>query len=108
MEYEKWELEIYRQETGAEPFMDWIDSLSPTVSNRILARLNRVRLGNFGDSKAIGKGLYELKFMIGPGYRIYYGRIGKRIVLLLTGGDKSSQKADIKKAYEYWEDYRNG
>jgi len=73
---------------------------------KILTRLDRLRLGNFGDCEPIGAGAYELRIHYGPGIRIYYSRVENKIVLLLCGGDKSSQVRDINKAKEYLEDYR--
>jgi putative addiction module killer protein len=67
---------------------------------RILARIRRLSLGNFGDAKAVGGGISELRIDYGPGYRIYFARRGAALVLLLTGGDKSRQQADIAKARE--------
>ena len=75
---------------------------------RILVRLNRVRLGNFGDSKSVGDGVFELRMSFGPGYRLYFGREGEAMVLLLCGGDKSTQSKDIARAKDYWADYRSG
>ncbi len=73
---------------------------------KIDIKIARFRLGNFGDSKSLGQGVYELRIHFGPGYRIYYGLDGQMIVLLLCGGDKSTQKKDIKKAKTFWEDYK--
>ena len=70
------------------------------------ARIARLRSGNFGDSKPIGGGASENRIHYGPGYRIYYGVDGKDVILLLYGGDKSSQDADIKLAQQYWDDYK--
>jgi len=62
-------------------------------------------LGNLGNSKSVGEGVCELKIDFGPGYRVYFGQLGSTIVLLLCGGDKSTQEQDIRKAYEYWKEY---
>jgi len=72
-----------------------------------LTRLDRLKLGNFGDSKALQEGVCELRIHYGSGIRIYYGKVGNRVVLLLCGGDKGSQKRDIAKAKEYWKDYQS-
>jgi len=69
------------------------------------ARLARVRLGLFGNAKPLGGGVGELKFDVGPGYRIYFGKDGKTIVILLHAGDKKRQSDDIETAREFWEDY---
>lgn len=73
----------------------------------IAVRLARVRLGNFGDSKSVGAGVRELRIGVGAGYRVYFGRDGEAVVILLCGGDKGSQKRDIETAKEYWADYRS-
>lgn len=70
-------------------------------------RLDRLKLGNFGDCKTLQEGVSELRIHYGPGIRIYYGKIGNRIVLLLCGGDKDSQDNDINKAKEYLKDYQS-
>lgn len=96
----------YTSTEGYIPFEEWLFSLKDTVARTlILKRLNRVRMGNFGDCRSLRGGLWELKSDFGPGYRIYYGEDGLRLVILLMGGDKSSQSKDIQKAREYWKDY---
>ncbi len=72
---------------------------------RIRTRLDRLELGNFGDYKAVGQGVFELRFHFGPAYRVYFAQDGKTIIVLLIGGDKSSQSKDINLAQTYWEDY---
>ncbi len=67
--------------------------------------MNRVELGNFGDAKPVGSGVMELRLSFGSSYRIYYGIDGDELVVLLTGGDKSTQDLDIKLAHTYWSDY---
>ena len=92
---------------GKNPFRDWLRNLRDVSARaKIRVRLNRVRLGNFGDAKAVGEGLCELRVPHGPGYRVYFARAGQTVVLLLCGGDKSSQVKDIKVAREYWLDYQ--
>lgn len=77
----------------------WFAALrDPQAKARVLTRLRRLSLGNFGDSKALGSGLNEMRIDYGPGYRIYFARRGDTLVLLLTGGDKSRQRADIEQA----------
>ena len=71
-----------------------------------MCRLERVRAGNFGDSSSVGEGVFELRLHFGAGYRIYYGRWGDEIVVLLCGGSKRTQKRDIPRAKQYWEDYK--
>ena len=71
-----------------------------------MSRLDRLKEGNFGDHKAVGEGVYELRFFFGSGYRVYFGKSGDKLILLLCGGNKSSQQRDIKKAKHYWNDYQ--
>ena len=71
----------------------------------VRARLNRIRLGNFGDCKSVGGGVEELRVDFGPGYRVYYGREGQLVVILLCGGSKRTQARDILRAQKYWKEY---
>ena len=99
-------IEIYVTQNGKKPFIDWLESLKDkTVRYRIKERLDRVALGNLGDYKIIENQVYEFRFAFGSGYRIYFGKEGDNIILLLCGGNKSSQKKDIKNAIAYWKDY---
>ena len=83
-----------------------IESLKDkSVRYRIKERLDRVAIGNIGDHEPVGNGVMELRLHFGSGYRIYYGEDGEEIILLLCGGDKSSQAKDIKKAHLFWRDY---
>jgi len=80
-------------------FDDWLDNLkNRTAVLRIAARIDRIEQGNFGDTKSITDEISELRFLFGSGYRIYYILEEKTVILLLNGGDKSSQRKDIKKA----------
>lgn len=91
-------------ETGA--FARWLDELRDRQAQlRIVARLARFARGNLGDVKALGGGLRELRITYGPGYRIYFAQQGDRIVVILAGGDKSSQSADIRRARQLLEDW---
>lgn len=100
------ELLFYETKNGKCPFEDWLNGLRDVASRAIIRnRLNRVRLGNLGNTRSLGNGVWELKIDFGPGYRIYYGEDGPRIVILLLGGDKSTQGRDIETAKEFWEDY---
>lgn len=102
------EIQRYVTPEGKIPFDEWLLSLRDTKAQyRIDLRLNRVQLGNLGDYRSVGEGVFELRIDYGPGYRIYFGQIGSTIVLLLCGGDESTQAQDIRKAIEYWTDYRS-
>ncbi len=97
---------IYETEDGQRPFKKWLDSLRDKATiARINARLARFEFGNFGDAKPVGNGVAELRLVFGSGYRIYYGLDGDKLIVLLTGGDKSTQEKDIKLAHDYWSDY---
>lgn len=106
MEARPREIQRYITPDGRIPFAEWLDSLQDgraisTIDNRI----KRVALGNLGDYRSVGGGVCELRIDYGAGYRVYFGQIGTTIVLLLCGGDKSTQVQDIRKAKEYWADY---
>ncbi len=102
------ELLHYQLPNGKEPFIQWINKLGK--SNRIIinSRIARLRRGNFGDCKPIkgSKGIYEMRFHIASGYRVYFAKEGDSVVILLIAGNKGSQTTDIKKAKEYWLDYQ--
>jgi putative addiction module killer protein len=101
------ELQIYLTEEGQAPFSEWLASLPDSKARaKIRVRLDRVSLGNFGDCRGVGDGVQELRIDYGPGYRVYFGQVGSTIVLLLCGGDKSTQANDIEQAKQYWNDYR--
>jgi putative addiction module killer protein len=102
-------LEYYQRENGSVPFRDWLHELRDSYGvERIRARLARVRAGNFGNIRILGNGVCELKVDHGPGYRLYYAMSGTTVVLLLVGGDKSTQKRDIDTARQYWRAYQEG
>ena len=99
---------FYRDRHGGVPFEDWLNHMKdPHTRHRINTHIDRIRLGNLGDWKAVGGGVLELRMDFGPGYRLYIGQEGKEVIVLLIGGDKQSQTKDIRKAQEYWEDYRS-
>jgi len=99
----------YISRDGKNHFRRWFDSLKDIRAQaKVDVRIGRLRLGNFGDTKGVGHGVYELRIQFGPGYRVYYGLDGKEIVLLLCAGDKGTQKKDIKKAVAHWEEYKGG
>lgn len=97
----------YINTDGHDVFQAWLDGLrDQTAKARILVRLNRLAAGNVGDCKPIGDGIHELRIHHGPGYRIYFGYVGHELVLLLNGGDKQGQNADITKAKKFWAEFR--
>ncbi|MBU1660517.1 MAG: type II toxin-antitoxin system RelE/ParE family toxin [Chloroflexi bacterium] len=97
---------VYRDAAGNEPFTNWLNNLrDPRTRRRILKRLWRLESKNCGDCKPVGDGVIELRFFFGSGYRVYFGEDGDKIVVLLFGGDKSSQCRDIQKAKIFWKEY---
>ena len=101
------DLRYYQTSGGEQPFVEWLQGLHDRQARtRIEARLVRVAVGNFGDVEPVGEGVLELRIDWGPGYRIYFSRVGKMIVLLLCGGDKRTQQRDIKRAKAYFEDFK--
>lgn len=100
------EIKEYLTKSGINPYRKWFNRLRDFKTKaRIETRLTRMALGNLGDYKSVGDGVFELRFMFGSGYRIYFGLDGESVVLLLIGGDKDSQHNDIKNAQKYWSDY---
>jgi len=108
MEVQPRDIQRYSTPDGKVPFSEWLDSLRDLKAKfKIERRLDRVGTGNLGDYRAVGEGVYELRINYGPGYRVYFGQVEETIVLLLIGGDKSTQEQDIRKAKTYWTDYRS-
>jgi putative addiction module killer protein len=106
MEAQPREIRRYIKPDGKIPFAEWLDSLRDRRAKaKIKERLKRVNLGNLGDYRSVGEGIFELRIDYGSGYRVYFGQIGSTIVLLLLGGDKSTQERDIRQAKEYWAEY---
>jgi putative addiction module killer protein len=105
MDVRRRQIQIYQDQRGNEPFIDWISSLTRSYRARVLARIDRVETGNLGDCKHVGEGVFELRLHFGSGYRVYFGEVGDTIVLLLCGGEKSSQTKDIQQAKAYWKSY---
>ncbi len=101
------ELRRYVTRTGTEVFTEWFTGLKDKRARaKIAVRLTRLMAGNFGDCKPLADGVWELRIGWGPGYRVYYAMAGQAIVLLLCGGDKRKQAADIRRAIGYWTDYQ--
>lgn len=106
MEAQPRQIRRYITSDGKVPFAEWLDSLRDSRAKvKIEARLERVKLGNLGDYRSVEEGVCELRIKYGSGYRVYFGFRGSTIVLLLCGGDKSTQNEDIDKAIEYWRNY---
>ena len=95
----------YVDSVGRIPFRDWLVQLDTSTRARVQARILRFETGNLGDHKDVGGGVWEARLNFGPGYRLYFGKIGREVVLLLLGGDKKSQKKDIQRARVFWSEY---
>ena len=100
------EIREYVDSRGRNPFRRWYTGLDPAAAARVRNALARIRSGNLSSLKGLGGGLLEFRLHFGPGYRIYLGREGDSLVILLAGGTKARQQQDIKKARELWRDYR--
>ena len=94
-------------ENGASPYAKWFDRLNAPAAAKVAIAVTRMTQGNLSNFKGVGAGVYEYRIDFGPGYRIYFGKDGDRLVILLGGGTKRRQKADIGKAQLYWRAYRN-
>ena len=93
--------------TGKIPLEEWLAQLTDIKGRaKIRARINRLRSGNPGNCRTVASGIMELKIDFGPGYRVYYARVGNTIILLLCGGDKTTQSTDIKTAIDFLSDYK--
>lgn len=101
-----WQIREYVTTAGLNPYRSWLESLPVEISTRIQARILRLEQGNLGDYKAVGHGVFELRLFFGPGYRVYFAFEGKTVVLLLGGGNKSSQRKDTIAARLRWIEYR--
>ena len=101
------ELRRYQLEDASTPVTEWLCGLRDARARaQIEVRLRRVSVGNFGDCKPVGEGVSELRVDVGAGYRVYYGKHGQALVILLCGGDKGSQQADIMRVKSYWNDWK--
>lgn len=97
----------YLTEDGKDVFLDWLRRVrDPIAKVQIVKRVNRIEQGNFGDHKFCRDGVSELRIDVGAGYRVYYAKAGAQVVLLLAGGDKRSQNADIARAIKHWQDWQ--
>jgi putative addiction module killer protein len=96
----------YETEEGTCPFADWFDDLDARAAAKVRTAIARIETGNLGDVKPVGEGVSERRIDFGPGYRVYFGQDGQRLVILLLGGTKKRQQRDISQAKAYWRDYK--
>lgn len=95
----------YLTADGRNPFREWLNALDVRVKARIQARVLRFEMGNLGDHKSVRGGVWEARLAFGPGYRIYFGKDGESVIVLLVGGEKGSQSQDISRAQGFWRAY---
>ena len=88
------------------PFAAWFEGLPAVASAKVAAALYQLAAGNWSNVKGVGAGVFERKIDAGPGYRVYYALAGRTVVLLLCGGDKRTQRADIARAVRYWAEFQ--
>lgn len=100
------EVREYLDAEGRSPFGRWFKSLNVQAASKVATALERIADGNLSSVKSVGAGVLEYKIDFGPGYRIYFGREGDRLVILLIGGSKARQQQDIANAKAHWQDYR--
>ncbi|MDN5842083.1 MAG: type II toxin-antitoxin system RelE/ParE family toxin [Alcaligenaceae bacterium] len=93
---------------GKDPYRLWLYGLADRQARaRVLTRIDRMQAGNFGNCRHVSEGVWELKIKWGPGYRVYYAKVDKHLILLLAGGDKRKQQTDINLAVSYWHDWQS-
>jgi putative addiction module killer protein len=100
------ELRGYIDEQGNRLFAIWLERLDAAAAAKIAIALTRMEQGNFSNTKSVGAGVFEHKIDFGPGYRIYFGKDGERLVILIGGGTKKRQSKDIQAAQACWADYK--
>lgn len=96
----------YLDERGEAPFAHWLDSLDALAAAKVATALYRLEQGNFSRVEGVGGGIYECKINFGPGYRVYFAKDGEALIILLGGGSKQRQNADIAAARSGWQDYK--
>jgi putative addiction module killer protein len=97
---------FYISTDGASPFEKWFSDLDAAAAAKVTVAISRIGHGNLSNAKAVGEGVLEYRIDWGPGYRVYFGRDGETLVILLTGGTKQRQQRDIETAKEFWADYK--
>jgi putative addiction module killer protein len=96
----------YIDRAGRSPYADWFDRLNALAAAKVATALTRLAAGNFSNVKGVGSGVFEYRIDFGPGYRVYFGKEGERLVILLGGGTKKRQQQDINAAVARWQDYK--
>lgn len=96
----------YNDRDGGSPYAAWFDHLNAKAAAKVATALTRLAQGNFSNVKGVGSGAFECRIDFGPGYRVYFGKDGERLVILLGGGTKKRQQQDIERATARWQDYK--
>jgi putative addiction module killer protein len=96
----------YLDREGHSPYAAWFDALNAHAAAKVATALTRLAAGNFSNVKGVGSGIFECRIDFGPGYRVYFGKDGERLVILLGGGTKKRQQSDISEAVSRWQDYK--
>ncbi len=100
------EVREYNDHAGRSPYAAWFDQLNPQAAAKVAVAVTRLALGNFSNVKGVGSGVLECRIAFGPGYRVYFGKDGEQLVILLGGGTKKRQQRDIQAAIASWQDYK--
>ena len=100
------QLTEYLDETGHSPFASWFRRLNSQAAAKVTTALYRLEQGNFSNVEGVGTGVFEYKLHFGPGYRIYFGKNGEHLVILVGGGSKKQQSQDIQLAKQRWQEYK--
>lgn len=101
------EVREYVDEQGRSPFVRWFDGLNGIAAAKIRTALARMESGNLSNVKSVGGGVLEYRIQTGPGFRLYFGRDGSRLIILLVGGTKRRQRQDIGRAQVLWQEYKD-
>ena len=96
----------YLDREGSSPFAAWFGGLDATAAAKVTTSVRRIELGNLSNVKGVGSGVFEYRIDFGPGYRVYFGKDGEALVILVGGGTKKGQADDIARAHERWTDYK--
>ena len=100
------EIREYIDDRGRSPFGRWFDSLDAGAATRVRTALARMEAGNLSNVRGVGRGVLERRIHVGPGYRVYFGRDGDALIVLLGGGTKDRQQGDVEDAREHWQEYK--
>ena len=100
------EIREYLDRDEHSPYARWFNRLNAAAAVKVVTAIHRLEQGDFSNVKGVGAGVYEYRISFGPGYRIYFGKDGDKLVILLAGGTKKRQDADIKAAQAYWQNYK--